>query len=63
MIRITSNAVPTSHIPNIKFVRSTKLVECKGKNIPGWLRDGMGPRCCFSRDFRFTRHRIPNDEM
>lgn len=23
MIRITSNAVPTSHIPNIKFVRST----------------------------------------
>lgn len=62
MIRITSNAVPTSHIPNIKFVRSTdRRNSWNAREKHSWLASGReGPSLLLLS--RFSIHAPSNSQ-
>ena len=68
MIRIISNTVPAVEVRifpilnlSVRPIDETRGMQ--GKTFLVGFGTGMALVACFSRDFRFTRHRIPTDEM
>lgn len=66
MIRIISNAIVARIFPilnlSVRPIDETRGMQ--GKTFLVGFRTGVALLvACFSRDFRFTRHRIPTDKM